>query len=116
MGIGTCFFRKQETASIIETMARHLGAHRTSHVIIRWRTLPPQTTQSNGMADCENQQLMRIARCKLLKEGLGEDYWFSGDGILVDKANASGLQETCSTMIISACGKRDASSTKTKTT
>lgn len=60
------------------------------------------------MADCEKQQLIRIARCHLVKAELGEDYSFSGDGNLGDKAHANSL--------ISVCGERNASCTKTKKT
>ena len=43
---------------------------------VRWRSSPPRTPQSNGIAERAIQQLMRIARSQLVKAGRGEDYWF----------------------------------------
>ncbi|CAN0016909.1 unnamed protein product, partial [Sphacelaria rigidula] len=43
---------------------------------IKWRSSPPRTPQSNGIAQRAIQQLMRIARSQLVKAGRGEDYWF----------------------------------------
>ena len=43
---------------------------------IRWRSSPPRTPQSNGIAERENEQQMRIARIQLVRVGRGEDYWF----------------------------------------
>ncbi|CAM9556873.1 unnamed protein product [Sphacelaria rigidula] len=41
---------------------------------IKWRNSPPRTPQSNGIDERAIQQLMRIARSQLVKEGRGEDY------------------------------------------
>ena len=41
----------------------------------RWRSSPPRTPQSNGIAERAIQQLVRIARSQLVKAGCGEDYW-----------------------------------------
>ena len=43
---------------------------------IRWRSSPPRTPQSNGIAERAIQQLMNIARSQLVKAGRGEDYWY----------------------------------------
>ena len=43
---------------------------------IRWRSSPPRTPQSNGIAERAIQQLMNIARSQLVKAGRGEDFWY----------------------------------------
>ena len=42
---------------------------------IRWRSSPPRTQQSNGIAERAIRQIMEAARSQLLKSGRGEQFW-----------------------------------------